>query len=235
MRRSGPNTDDSLIVGPAEHCVDRAIAAVLFDYGGVVADEGFQAGVSAIAIAQGYPADAFFEAAREAVYATGYVVGRASEAEFWATVRERYPLSGSDGELTSAILQRFVLRPAMLAAVRRLRRQGIRCALLSDQTDWLDRLERRDGFFREFDRIYNSYRIGKSKRDASLFDDVVAKLDLPAQKVVFIDDTLGHVERARARGLRAIHFVDTDQCLDTLGGLVGLSLRVADPSGRQTT
>jgi putative hydrolase of the HAD superfamily len=216
-------------VTPVDDTATAKIRVVLFDYGGVFAEEGFHQGMRAIAKMQGHDPDAFFEAARHAVYETGYVVGRANEAQFWSALRRRYPLAGDDATLASFVLERFRIRPAMLEAVRRLRGWGIRCALLTDQTDWLDRLEARDHFFGEFDRIYNSYRLGKSKRDAGLFDDVLADLHLPAAAVAFIDDTAGHVERARSRGLQALRFVETHQCLDELGSLLGLALLEGAP------
>ena len=205
------------------------LQAALFDYGGVFAEEGFHEGMRAIAKAQRYDPDAFFEVARDAAYDTGYVIGHATETQFWAALRRRYPLAGDDATLASCLLERFRIRPAMLEAVRRLRSWDVCCALLTDQTDWLDRLEARDHFFGEFDRIYNSYCLGKSKRDASLFDDILFDVGLPAGAVVFIDDNAGHVERARGRGLRTIRFVDAQQCLDELGSLFGLPLREVTP------
>jgi putative hydrolase of the HAD superfamily len=77
-------------------------------------------------------------------------------------------LNEEDAALTDIILDRFTLRPEMIDLVRDLRGRGLTCAILSDQTDWLDRLDQHDDFYREFDRVYCSYRLGKSKREAIL-------------------------------------------------------------------
>ena len=45
-------------------------------------------------------------------------------------------------------------------------------AILSDQTHWLDDLDRRHHFTAGFDRVYNSYHQGKGKRDQTLFTEV---------------------------------------------------------------
>lgn len=205
-----------------------AIRAVLFDFGGVLAEEGFREGLYAIARDNGLDGDAFLQAGREAVYATGYVTVQGTEADFWAALRGGFPLGGSDEALSALILERFVLRPAMLAAVEVLRKEGIVCGILSDQTDWLERLERRDGFFGHFDRIYNSYRQGRSKRDADLFDAVVADLGLEPGEVVFLDDDAGHVARARSRGLQAIRCDSAPGCLIALEELLGIPAREAE-------
>ncbi len=47
---------------------------VLFDYGGVLAEEGFTAGLKAIAVAHGLDPDHFFHRATEIIYACDYVI-----------------------------------------------------------------------------------------------------------------------------------------------------------------
>lgn len=200
---------------------NTAIRAVLFDFGGVLAEEGFRSGLYTIASENGLDPKAFHRAAQDAVYDSGYVTGRGSESDFWGRLRERFDLGSSDAELTDHILKCFMLRPTMLAAVRRLRRHGLICGILSDQTDWLERLNARDHFYREFDQVYNSYRMGKGKRDASLFDDVVRELGLQPRQVMFVDDSVGNVTRARARGLRGIRCDNARDCLEQLAHRLG--------------
>lgn len=200
---------------------ETRLRAVLFDFGGVIAEEGFRDGLHAIARANGHDPQALHRAGIDAIYACGYVTGEGSEADFWRLLRERFPLRGGDDDLTRVILEHFVVRPEMIALVRELRRRGLACAILSDQTDWLERLDRRDGFEREFDRVYCSYRLGKSKRDASLFDDAVADLGVHADEAVFLDDDPGNVERARSRGLHGIRCSTVAGCRGELLQLLG--------------
>lgn len=195
------------------------IRTFLFDFGGVIAEEGFREGLLAIARREGLDPKAFVQAAKDAVYDSGYVIGKANEAEFWELLRARTGIQGRDAELTEEILQRFVVRPWMIDLVRSLRRQGYTTAILSDQTDWLDRLERKAHFFSEFDVVFNSYHLGKGKRDPSLFDDVVMALRLSAGEALFVDDDPGNVDRARARGLRAVLYRDREGLLRTFQDL----------------
>jgi putative hydrolase of the HAD superfamily len=184
------------------------LKAVLFDFGGVLAEEGFQEGIYAIARSQGLDPAEVHQAGMEAVYDTGYVLGRGSEADFWREMRQRTGIVGDDETLSREILDRFVLRPGMLAAVRALRQRGIKVAILSDQTDWLEWLDRRDGFFAAFDQLFNSYRLGKGKRDPSAFDDAVRALGVAPHEALLVDDMPGNVARAAARGLQTILFQD---------------------------
>ncbi len=197
------------------------IRAVLLDFGGVIAEEGFRLGLEAIALRNDVEPASLYREAEEAIYDTGYITGRGTEADFWERLRRRTGIEGADDALADEILRRFVVRPGMIAAVRALRRQGILVAILSDQTDWLERLDARDRFFLEFDRVFNSYRVGKGKRDATVFDDVVRGLGVAPAEALFVDDNPGHVERARSRGLSALLFRTVDAFLTELSAWTG--------------
>ncbi len=199
--------------------IDRKIEVILFDYGGVLAEEGFREGLKAIGRNHGLSPDAFFETARAAVYDSGYVLGTAGEPEYWALVRLRTGISARDEELREEIFSRFVLRPWMLDIVRRLRNRGYRVGILSDQTDWLDRLDQRDDFFKEFDCVYNSYYLRMGKKDPRIFSYVVEELGVPASKVLFIDDHPGNVQRARSQGLQTILYRDRESFIEELESL----------------
>jgi putative hydrolase of the HAD superfamily len=206
----------------------RDIRAVVFDYGGVIAEEGFVNGLGAIAGRQDLSPDRVREAAVKAIHASGYIVGRAPESEFWSLFRRMTGVQGEDAELRREILGRFRLRPRMLELVRALRARGLRVAILSDQTDWLDALEARDHFFADFDRIFNSYYMRKTKRDPSLFEDVSRDLGIAPERIVFVDDKTGHVERARSRGLYGIVFAGEDHLFAEIKRLLGFHLTPSD-------
>lgn len=187
---------------------NHSIKALLFDFGGVLAEEGFRNGMVALAREQGLDAGAMPDAAMHAVYDSGFVLGRGTAADFWALLRERAGLAGEDAALSARILDGFVIRPWIIELIRCLRDQGFITGILSDQTDWLDRLDEKYHFSRVFDRIFNSYYLGKGKRDPSLFTDIAAALALPPSAILFVDDDADNVARAHAAGMQAIHYVD---------------------------
>ena len=209
------------------------IRAVLFDFGGVIAEEGFRDGLRALAGQQGLDPDAVSREGRLAVHDSGYVTGSGSESDFWALLRRRTGLAGTDAELTRAILDRFIVRPWMIDLARRLRAAGLSVAILSDQTDWLERLDARYRFGDAFDRVFNSYRLGRSKREPGLFDTAVADLGLAPQQALFVDDDSGNVERARRRGLHAIRYDSRESFETQLQALLGPRLAGRPPPRRQ--
>jgi putative hydrolase of the HAD superfamily len=198
-----------------------SIRAVLFDFGGVLAEEGFRAGLYTIARLNGLDPETLHRQGIDTIYESGYVTGRVKEADFWRLMRSRFRLNEADAALTDIILDRFTLRPEMIDLVRDLRGRGLTCAILSDQTDWLDRLDQRDGFYREFDRVYCSYRLGKSKRESILFDEVVADLGVRPTEALFLDDDPGNVERARSRGLKVLCCDAATHCRAGLQNMLG--------------
>ena len=196
------------------------IKAVLLDFGGVVAEEGFREGLYAIAERFGLDRKRFFQLANEAVYNSGYVTGTGSEKDYWNMVREHSGIVAADEELRREILTRFIPRDWMLETVDGIRRQGVAAAILSDQSDWLDQLDARDHFFGHFDAVFNSFYLGKTKRDPTLFTEVLLSLNVDGRNTLFIDDNIDHIDRATSAGLLVHHFtgrVDFMRKLQELG------------------
>jgi putative hydrolase of the HAD superfamily len=197
------------------------LKGVLFDFGGVLAREGFRGGLYAIARKNGLDTEPFFRLASDAIYDTGYITGRATEADYWEALRLATGIRGTVEELTGEILPRFILRPVMIDAVRLLRQKRYVVAIASDQVDWLERLDERDRFYGEFDRVFNSYRLGKGKRDATFFDDVANALSLAPGEILFLDDNPGNVERASSRGMLSMAVRNAEYVAEELADLPG--------------
>ncbi len=182
----------------------------MLDFGGVLADEGFREGLRAIARNNGLDPEKFFLVARNLIYDSEYITGKADEHRYWEELRLKTKVRNDDKELRREILDRFALRPPMVEEIKRIKATGVIVALLSDQTDWLDELNQREPFYHYFDHIFNSFSMKKTKRDATLFDDVAEQLAVKPQEIFFVDDTRENVERARARGWRALHFTNVE-------------------------
>ena len=182
------------------------IKAVLFDFGGVLAEEGFREGLKAIAKEKGLDPEAFYTTSADLVYQTGYITGRCDEHFYWNAVRKKTGVKGDDQEFREEILKRFELMPEMTAVVKKIKSSGFIVAILSDQTNWLDELNQRTPFHHRFDHVFNSFHLGKTKRDPSIFRDVCNLLGFRPGEVLFVDDNLENVRRAANQGLKAIHF-----------------------------
>jgi putative hydrolase of the HAD superfamily len=195
---------------------DCRVSTVLFDYGGVLAEEGFRDGLKEIARLNGIDEDNFYKTAEDTIHSSGYLVGKATERVYWELLRKTTGIRGDDQSLRKEILSRFILRTWMIYLVERIRDCGIRVGILSDQTNWLEEINTRDDFFHRFDYVFNSYHMGKGKREPSHFDDVLRRVNTAASSVLFIDDNPGNCVRAEQKGWRVIHYRSRDQFLEEL-------------------
>ena len=186
--------------------IRRVIKAVVFDFGGVLAEEGFRNGTALIAQKNGLEPDAFFAAAEGLIYSTGYVTGICEEPVFWKELKGRTGISGSDEENRQVVLRSFILREEMFNTVKRLKSSGHITAILSDQTNWLEEINSKHPFFQHFDFIFNSYRLHKSKRDPSVFHDVCSTMGIRPEEAVFVDDNINNINRASEAGLKTVHY-----------------------------
>jgi HAD superfamily hydrolase (TIGR01509 family) len=191
-------------------CKNSKIDVILFDFGGVLSEEGWKKGLRVIAEANYLNVDSFIHTAADTVYETGFITGKSSESDFWNALRKKTGIKGDNASLTYELMSRFVLNDRMIDLVKKLRFEKLTVGILSDQTNWLDQLNARFDFFKYFDHVFNSYHLGKGKRDVSLFDDIAGFLKTPPDRILFIDDDPGNIGRARQKGWKAIFYADAD-------------------------
>jgi len=182
------------------------IKVVFFDFGGVLAEEGFREGLLAIAGHHGLDPQDFLKTAVDITFNQGFVTGKIDVKIYWQMLREKTGIHASDEALSYEVLSRFSIRQWMLDIVKKLKQAAIRVAILSDQTKWLDEVAKKYGFSRLFERTFNSYYLGMCKRDLALFDYVVAEMKVKPEEALLIDDNQGNIERAKQRGLQGILF-----------------------------
>jgi FMN phosphatase YigB (HAD superfamily) len=185
-----------------------AVQTIMMDYGGVLAEEGFRDGLTAIARESGLDLQSSVPAAYEMAWTTGLVLGRCDVAAFWRAFRRATGIARDDAWLTEMVLSRFVLRPFVLDCIDRARTAGMRTAILSDQCQWLERLDARDGFFAHFDAVFNSYRYGVTKREPAFFELALKALATRPETTLFIDDAPRNVDVAASLGLHTILYRD---------------------------
>ncbi|MHC1789642.1 HAD family hydrolase [Solidesulfovibrio sp.] len=195
------------------------LSAIFFDFGGVLAEEGFREGLIHIARTAGRDPAEVVPAAYEMAWSTGFVVGGCDEAGFWQAFRGATGIVGDDAALTEAVLSRFVPRPFMFAVADAARAAGLATAILSDQTEWLARLDARHDVFSHFDMIFNSYDHGTTKREAAFFELALSGLGAPATASLFIDDAAHNTALAATLGLKTILYRDRASFFDELSTL----------------
>ncbi len=122
------------------------------------------------------------------------------------------------------------LRPAMVAAVRRLRAAGFPLALLSNNVAPMTRAGALGELLGLFDAVVESSTEGVRKPEPEIYRRALARLSeavgrpVEAPDCAYLDDLGINLKPARALGMHTIKVADPGTALAELGELVGLPL-----------
>jgi putative hydrolase of the HAD superfamily len=186
------------------------ISLVLIDFGGVIAQEGFKKGIVDLADEFDFDTDSLKKLAFDLVYSCGFTTGKTDSDGFWDLFKKKTGIQKDNQTLTKHILKRFVVRDEMITFAKDLKKRNIKTAILSDQTNWLDELNKQYDFFKYFDKVFNSYHLGITKKEPEMFDMALKEMDDKPEKTLFIDDHSPHIQRASDKGINTILFKEVD-------------------------
>ncbi|MHA5054083.1 HAD family hydrolase [Streptomyces sp. SD15] len=69
------------------------------------------------------------------------------------------------------------------------------------------------------DHVVSSARVGIAKPDRRIYDIAVDRAGVPAERCLFVDDTLENVDAATALGMRTVHYREPGDLRRALNGL----------------
>lgn len=203
------------------------ISAVIFDLGGVVLDSPLAA-FAEYERTHGLPAHTFNRAIVEAGSAGAWARLERGEldmeaffAAFDAELRAR-GVTISARDLMDKVDEATQVRPAVVAAIRKLRAAGLRTAALTN--NWLsdDQARKMNVLRSEFDVFIESARAGLRKPDPRIYELVCRELGCATSQVAYLDDIGSNLKPARAMGMTTIKVEDYRVALAELSDLVGL-------------
>jgi putative hydrolase of the HAD superfamily len=199
----------------------NAADALLFDLGRVVLDIDFNRALACWAghagceptrlIGRFSPDDAYKRHER----------GESSDAEFFAALRVSLDVNMSDAQFLEGWNAIFAGEMPEIAGL--LARAARRLPLYAFSNTNRAHEAHFSRHFAEvlghFQKLFLSSTIGLRKPDAEAYDHVVKAIGVPAERIVFFDDSVENIEGARARGLTAVHVTSTGDVADALAAL----------------
>jgi putative hydrolase of the HAD superfamily len=212
------------------------IAAVIFDFGGVITSSPFEA-FNRLEAARGLPQD--FVRKVNAIdpdsnawarFERAQVSAAEFDALFAAEARAQgFELSGRDvlGVLAGTV------RPAMVRALDQLRDAGFRIACITNNVPTgkgaglarsHDRSDELEQIFARFEHVIESSKAGVRKPDPRIYLMMCEKLGLEPNACVYLDDLGVNCKPAAQLGMAAIKVTGEAQALADLSALVGLAL-----------
>lgn len=122
------------------------------------------------------------------------------------------------------------VRPAMVAAIRRLRGAGLPLGMVSNNVSPMERGGRMDDILALFDVIVESSVEGVRKPEPEIYLRALDRLSeavgrrIEASDCAYLDDLGINLKPARELGFSTIKVVDPDEALAELSALVGFAL-----------
>ena len=196
-----------------------AIKAVTFDMGGVLTFTSL-GGISDYGATLGLPDDALTRYFRGHPMIAKLEVGEISGREFFkyvCTEAEReHGVRIDIREFARYAARGEELNPEMIELVAEVHRNHVTALLTNNAASatW------RDSFpYEHFDHIVDSSEVGLRKPDPAIYQALLARLDLPGDEVVFVDDFEENLAPAKDLGLGVVHFGSASQCRAELKAL----------------
>lgn len=197
---------------------------LVLDFGGVLTNS-FEESLRSYCIRDGLPPDTLEQVFSLDAGAQGALValesGEMSQDKF---VEHIAPVLGVE---PNGLLERMAsdlrLEPIVASAAARLRKQGIRVAVLSNSWgsspfDPYASFQLNDNF----DAVVISDQVGLRKPDPEIFRLTARRLGIAPAECVFVDDVARYLEAAQTLGMTTIHAIDPLTTVRQLEELFGV-------------
>nr|WP_206675879.1 HAD family phosphatase [Nocardioides zeae] len=213
-----------------------AIDAVLFDYGGVLTTP-VRDSIGAWTTREGIEPASFTRTlrawlARDAPAGTpihrletGELALEVFEETFAAELRTADGRAVPAAGLLDRLFAEMRQEPTMFALVDDLRARGVRTGLVSNS--WGNDYPRAQ-LEAVLDPVVISADVGLRKPDVAIFDLAVARLGVPAARVLFVDDAEPNLVGARRAGLQTLLHQDPGSTRRALDALLAVAPHVTD-------
>jgi len=149
-------------------------------------------------------------------------LGEISVEQAWEWVRQELNLSQDEKQqLARDFWQGDDLDLKLVAFVRGLRAQFL-TGLISNA--WLELREMLEGHWHiddAFDDLVISAEVGLVKPDPAIYKLALERLNVEADRAVFVDDFTKNIAAAKDIGIHAVHFTNPNQAITDVNYLIG--------------
>lgn len=195
--------------------------AVLCDINGVV--RLWDGSMTAADQAHGLPPGTLAAAAFAPVRLEAAVTGAVTDEEWRAEVVSDLAVTCGSAARAQAAVDAWStsvgrVDPEVLALLTAARRH-VPVALVSNATTRLESDLAALGLINAVDAVVNTARVGFAKPDVRVYGHAAAAVGAEVSRCLFVDDTRGHVEAARAAGMTGLHYENAAQLREVLAPL----------------
>ncbi len=190
----------------------KNIKHLIFDFGGVIINIDYYALVGAFKGLGIQNFDALFSQAKQTNLFDDYEKGLISDENFISEIKKISGLNVSNEQIIDAWNAILLDLPKERLDLIKDLKTKYNTFLLSNTNDLhiksfeadIDKTIGLDYFYSSFNKIYYSSQIKMRKPDTEIFQFVLDSHQLNPAETIFIDDSIQHVEGAKAVGLNAV-------------------------------
>jgi putative hydrolase of the HAD superfamily len=183
-----------------------AADALLFDLGGVIIDIDFDRVFARWAPCAGCDPALLRERFTQDEPYQYHEIGKIGIADYFASLRASLGIDLTDAQFLEGWNAIFVdevpgIAALLARAAQRLPLYAFTNSNPAHEACWSERFA---GVLKHFRKVFVSSSIGMRKPDAEAFAFVVKNIGVPANRIVFFDDSPHNIEGARACGLQTV-------------------------------
>lgn len=193
--------------------------AIFFDWGGVIGNDPDDNFLGDLLISIGAT-----QQQKEEIldtYKISFMRGQLSEKEYWDALRKKYGLSIHD-----SISDEFKkwkgleANQEVLDLVDLARKENIKVAVFSNVIEPTYAVIKEAGYYDLFDDVIASCKVGYAKPDKEIYEIALKRLDVPAEKSVFIDDKQRNLDPAEEMGFTTMLVENQSQLIKDLRDII---------------
>lgn len=197
--------------------------AIIFDFGGVLINIDYNATIDAFKALGINDFEEMYSQADQNGLFDAIETGQISSQHFINKLLDYLPSSTTPNQVVSAWNKMILNVPSSrIELLQKLKSRGQRIFLLSNTNaihiDYALRQWSKTSDLRPedlFDKVYYSHEIHMRKPDSEIFEFVCNDQGLDESTTLFIDDSIQHIEGAKAFGLNT-HWLQKDESIDSL-------------------
>lgn len=184
------------------------IKAIAFDFGGVIYTYNHDRLMKDIAKELKQPVKVVTDAWK--VKIKEYEKGKISENDFWTAFLKKLRIDYDKKVLHQITINHFKPIIGSLNILKNLKGKII-TGLISNQTSWIENLEKKYRYKRLFDILVISKDVSLRKPSKSIFRMFIKKAKVKPNEIIFIDDSFNYKDATESVGINFIHFRNPKQ------------------------
>ena len=192
--------------------IKKGVKTILFDYGGVIINIDYQATIAAFNELGTMDFEEMYSQASQSNLFNQIETGKISGQYFINQLLDYLPEGTSPNRVVSA--WNAVIKDVPLDRIElilELKKKGYKVILLSNTNEIHIELANRRWQIAHnelpkevFDSVYYSHEVNMRKPNKEIFEFVCSEHQLDPSEVLFIDDSIQHVEGAKSMGMNAV-------------------------------